>query len=122
MIFSPRLAARAALALLVLSLAGCGCPEPSADVDTSREDPSFSWPDGNAYQLVVTGPDGAYWSLQCATGQNCFSPPLPYGDVPDDAVEIVSARQLDRGEYEVVVCAVCEDAARCGPATPFEIE
>lgn len=111
-------------AIVAFALAACGCPEPTASVDTSGTVPSFSWFGTDGYQLVVTGPGGVYWSLQCSTGRNCFSPPLLYDDLPEDAVEILAARPLDRGAYEVSLCALCDDddIVRCGPATAFEIE
>lgn len=108
--------------VLLASLAGCGCPEPVASVDTSGTVPSFSWSGGDAYQLILTGPDGAYWSTQCATGQNCFSPPVRYGEQPDGAIENLAARELDRGGYEITVCALCDDDVRCGEPSAFDIE
>lgn len=111
--------------LLVASaaaLSSCGCPEPTASVDTSADDPAFSWFGGDAYQLIVSGPDGVYWSIQCSTGQNCIPSPTRYGLAPDDAIDVVAARELDRGTYEVLVCPLCGDTPRCGPAGVFEIE
>lgn len=110
------------LGLLVLQL-GCGCPEPSASVETTTDgDPSFAWFGTDAYSLAVTGPDGLYWSLQCTTGQSCFSPPVEYGQLPTDTAEIIGARPLDRGTYEVTVCAICGDRITCGEATTFDVE
>lgn len=110
------------LALLLGALSGCGCPEPTAEVDLSSTSPSFSWNDGDAYQLIVRGPGGIYWSLQCTTGENCISPPVRYAVAPRDAAEIVSARDLDRGDYEVLVCPICEGTPGCGPAGTFTLD
>lgn len=107
---------------LLAVLTGCGCPEPTASVDLSANDPAFSWGGGDAYQLIVTGPDGVYWSIQCSTGLNCIPSGIRYGDTPEDAADIIEAQELDRGGYEVSVCPLCNDVPRCGPAAVFEIE
>lgn len=111
-----------AAATLLGALSGCGCPEPTASVDLSSSSPSFSWPDSDAYQLIVRGPAGVYWSVQCTTGQNCIAPPVRYGLAPSDTSATVAARELDRGDYEVLVCLLCDDIPRCGPAATFTLD